>query len=97
MLHKGIDFTMIFITIFWNFFDYIVFYYSTIFNLMLCSSSPVESLRIKSGMSCLPCILRVNWLMLESIAISNDLGDDGPPGYTLCSIRTSAPDSVDCE
>ena len=64
---------------------------------MLYSSSPLASLRIKRGMSCLPCILSVNWLMLASTAISNDLGEDGPPGYTLCSIRTSAPDSEDCE
>ena len=64
---------------------------------MLYSSSPLESFRRKRGMSCLPCILSVNWLMLASTAISNDLGDDGPPRYTLCSISTSAPDNEDCK
>ena len=64
---------------------------------MLYSSSPLESFSRKRGMSCLPCILSVNWLMLASTAIWNDLGEDGPPGYTLCSISTSAPDSEDCE
>jgi hypothetical protein len=35
--------------------------------------------------------------MLASTAISNDLGDDGPPGYTFCSNSTSAPDNEDCK